>query len=210
MSLHPLHDIRNSYSSMDKKRIPEDHLDDQDESKSSLQNSSVPNPQSNDVQITLEDDGGDDKKSKPSPNKADQGKVQKITDCLQLLGAKVRELQNRKCRDAANAAKEIYKGINELFIQYKARTISEQEFKKGSKKILTPEYRKELEQFRGWKLKKVGEVLVNLLIFITSLGTSYLFSLGKLTIFKVKTDSSEKVDDLKREINQGINNKNSI
>ncbi len=130
---------------------------------------------------------------------ADKEKVAKINEQLAVLTAKITELKEGGYTEAAQAAQNIYNKVDGFVKQYEKGIISEQQLKNNSQTIINAN-RGELKEFRGWKLKKVGEVLVNLLALICSCGVSY-FATGKFTLFTAQTDSAEKVSNLEASIN---------
>ena len=130
----------------------------------------------------------------------DKSKVKKITDQLAILQNKIKELKEGNYYDAAQAAQTIYDEVNTLVQKYVSGEIKANVLIDDSKTVIT-DNRPELEAFRGYKLKKVGEVLVNLLILIGSLGTSYLAT-GQFTLFVAKTDSAKKICELERSVSE--------
>jgi hypothetical protein len=140
------------------------------------------------------------KKEELNTKDVDRRKVTRITDQLAILKNKITELRDGNYHDAAKAAQTIYDEVNKLVQEYVSNEIDANKLIDDSKTVITGN-RSELETFRGFKLKKVGEVLVNLLILIGSLGTSYLAT-GRFTLFVAKTDSAKKICDLERSISE--------
>ncbi|CEG56981.1 hypothetical protein [Legionella fallonii] len=144
----------------------------------------------------------DNEQTRKKENVADKEKVAKINAQLAILASKTTELRQDGYIEAEQAAQNIYNAVDKLVKQYEKGTINEQKLKDDSQ-IAINNNLDELEKFRGWKLKKVGEVLINLLAVICSVGISYLAT-GKFMLFTAKTDSAEKVSNLEESVNNAL------
>lgn len=114
---------------------------------------------------------------------------------LLVLKDKVEEFKSRKCSEAYHATNILHETLTELKNQYSEQKINYIDFKiKATWAINTA--RIDLEKQRGWK-----ELLTNLSLCILGFGIGYLAICAyKGSFFKVNTDSTNKLNDLQRNI----------
>ncbi|CEK09875.1 hypothetical protein [Legionella hackeliae] len=127
--------------------------------------------------------------------------LSKINAQLDLLEKKKDQL--KKYPDAFNELDAIISGIREVNKKYISTEMTPDEYRTQSKAYLSKEKVAKLEEFRGIKLKKVGEVLLNLLTLIATAFVGYGIAAaikGDLTLFRLNTDSINKVNKLGTEI----------
>lgn len=121
--------------------------------------------------------------------------VNSLEPQLLSIEKKAKELSDRKFERGYNAANSLHKNLVRLMNQYSQDKMDDQDFKKESLDAIVTA-RPVLEQHRGWK-----EVLSNIVYCILGLGFGYLaVCLYKGSIFKFKTDSANKLDDLQHGI----------
>ncbi len=125
-------------------------------------------------------------------------KARAIHNKLTILDNKAKNLYARNYEGAALAAEFLIEDLKGLVTRYLQNNLTEEELNARADEIFE-EHRRGLEEFRGWKLKKGGEILANLALLIGTLGGSYLIT-GRFTVFSVKTDSAAIVSDVENEI----------
>ncbi|ASQ46736.1 hypothetical protein [Legionella clemsonensis] len=129
-------------------------------------------------------------------------KLKQINEKLSVLGEKAEELRNYEeaYREVETIIIELNK-LNRLYLHTNA--LSDQDYKAQAEQILSPEKMIKIEEFRGLKMKKVGELLLNLLAAISTAFIGYGIAAavkGDLLLFRVNTDTKNKVNNLNTEI----------
>ncbi|WED42248.1 hypothetical protein [Legionella cardiaca] len=131
-------------------------------------------------------------------------KLKIVNERLGELAKKIKDLDAYP--DAAKAVTGIHKKmmeLNENFIKTgDAKTYGEE-----AKKLFSQENLTELEKFRGFKMKKVGEVCLNILAAVVSLVIPYLAVAAyrkDLSLFKFKPESYNRAKALEAAVETAI------
>lgn len=128
-------------------------------------------------------------------NKKHEDQFTRLAFQLLVLKDKVEEFKSRKCSEAYHAANILHETLAGLKNQYDEQTINYTDFKIQATWAINTA-RIDLEKHRGWK-----ELLTNLALCILGFGIGYLAaSAYRGGFFKVNTDSTNKLNDLQRNI----------
>lgn len=138
-------------------------------------------------------------------NQERANKISKIVEKLKYLEGKIEDIQRYK-EDTTKAVSEvqaIIDNLKQLNKDYVSEVINDKQYQDQAKNILSNDKITEISEFRGLKMKKVGELLLNILAAISTAFIGYGIAAavkGDLFLFRLNTDTKNKVNAVDAEI----------